>query len=780
MKKKGVDGKGQRNPSSSLRLLFIATGSILLVFAGLFNYSSPFLFADGWRIFIHLPKMEEHLSFSVWWPILTLPALLFGLGLTFPVFRKALVALRRGRKSFLSLFLVSLFLAFSLFPWEYSWVRPSRSHIVVYLILGSSGFTLFFLGVYQRLKFFDKPVSRINSFFLSLSSTQFMLTTFLFFFLITNLISFFIFEHIPHISDSIAQLFQGRIFASGRLYLTSPKFPDFFDHGHIINHGRWYSQYPFLHSLLLMFGVFFHAPWLINPLLGSFTILFIYLLGREVYGERVGRLGTILASLSPFLFSLSAEYMNHTSALLFTTLFLLFYFRTLRRRNWSDGFLAGIFLGLVVNGRPYTAFALSLPFALYGVYLTVKRPGDYLSRFLLMLFGLFLTGSLLFIYNWFTNGHPLLFGYVVKWGPGHEVGFGKSGWGIKHTPLRGLVNIGHDLNLLNKFLFEWPIPGLLPIGVSFLVGTRDERDWLFLLLFFSLYFAHFFYWFHGIAFGARFLSEATPALYLLTVRGAGNLRRLLCRLFGIDIPEEKMRKFFCRFIPLLFLLTISLGLPPLLRNYWGYWGVDGRVLGNVRRHKLENALVFCKDLGNAFNANPLNLSGEVIFAQDYGFLNSALTIEYPNRKYYYANKDTLLPIFGIDYPNSALKRRLEEMASFLDDSLFPRYRFLIIPFKDIPISKWDSSKRLKEIPWKEKITDFREVTQEVMTKRKEFEDYLPALAFWLVGDPRSHLEIFRYLERSPYFVAGGYKFKRLWRAKDGLAVIYEIRQSEEK
>ncbi len=780
----------KRSPPFHNIIAFI--GLFLLFLAGLVNYSSPSFYAASWRVFIRLPGMieGENLSFHIWWIIIGLPLLLFFFGLSFPVFRRALLSLWRHPRYYIPILGVLLFLLFSLFPWEYSWVRPSRSHIVLYHTLATGGFILLLIGIYNRLSFLDTIIPRIYNRLIAIDPRLFILITFAFMFTIANLISLFVFEHIPHISDSIAQLFQARIFASGRLYLPSAKFPDFFDYGHIINNGRWYSQYQFLHPFLLMLGVLLGTPWIINPLLGALTVMVIYLLGREVYLETTGRLAAILACFTPFLFNMSAEFMNHATSLFFTTLFLLFYFRTIRKRKWHYAFLAGAFLGLVANVRIYTAFLVGLPFAFYSIYWAVQEPRRFLFNFLIILFGFLLLTSLNLLYNWLTNGDPFLFGYIVRWGAGHSVGFGKSGWGMRHTPLRGLFNIGHDLNLLNKFLFELPIPSLLPLGLLFASGTRDKRDWLLLSLFLSLWAGHFFYWYHGIAFGARFLYEATPAFLLLAVRGAEKIGRLLRFTFQIDCSEEKVSKFLCRVCPILLLLMIIIGLPPLFRLYRTYWGVDGTLLRTVKKERLENALIFCPDLGDVFNANSLTLNGPVVYARDYGLLNSALTIAYPSRKYYYANYDTIVPLLGIEYASSQMKRNIEEMASFLSDSLLSGYRTLILPFKDIPLPGFDGVGPFTCAGAKRPIikltasngtalTDFREVTVEVMTQRRKLDSYLPALALWLSYDQREHLMIFNYMNRSKYFVAGDYKFRRLYTTGDGAAAIYEILLAKE-
>ena len=125
--------------------------------------------------------------------------------------------------------------------------------------------------------------------------------------------------------------FQGRVFASGHITLPV-RFDDyFFGFVQVFNDGqRAFSVQPFGHSLLLALGTLVHSEWLVNPLLGSAQIVVLYLLGKEVYDEATGRIAALLGVASPFLLFMSSEYMNHASSLLFLSLFLLFYFRTIR------------------------------------------------------------------------------------------------------------------------------------------------------------------------------------------------------------------------------------------------------------------------------------------------------------------------------------------------------------------------------------------------------------------------------------------------------------------
>src|SRR5262249_8824267 len=52
-------------------------------------------------------------------------------------------------------------------------------------------------------------------------------------------------ERMPHVQDSVAYLFQAKIFASGRLWADLPPTPEFFEHEFVVmRDGRWFGKYP--------------------------------------------------------------------------------------------------------------------------------------------------------------------------------------------------------------------------------------------------------------------------------------------------------------------------------------------------------------------------------------------------------------------------------------------------------------------------------------------------------------------------------------------------------
>ena len=578
-------------------------------------------------------------------------ALLFGgLILIHPSARSSLKALARRPWRLLALLLSLGYLAFTLIPTRAGW------GIVLYLILGSTGIALIMIGISPLL---DRLMPRLIGIGASLrrafEEAPRPLLLFILFstaFAATNLGSYFLFEHIPHIQDSIDQVFHGKIFLLGRLTVPSPELREFFDFTHMINNGRWYSIYPPGHSLLMALGHLIHAPWVINPLFGSLCVVLIYFIGREMFDERTGRLAALLGAVSPFLIFMSSEFMNHTTTLFFVELFILGFVRMLKRRRARDAALTGFGLGYALNIRPLTAVAVGSPFALFALYRLLKaafRSGrEAIGLGLLCLtalssFGLMLGGLLAF--NYLTNGDPLLFGYEVLYGEGHRPGFGHSGWGEPHTPKRGLIQTLNNLNALNKYLFELPIPSLLPALLALCSPGVTAWDLLLLGYASSLALAYFFYWFQDWCFGPRFLFESTAAFALLAARGLIGLPRIARELLGIG-DERRVKAYAAVALLICFGLGLCSNLPALVRLYSNsYWGVNGQVLKAVEEMGIRNAVIFVRSYyGSVFAANSPLLDSEVIYVRDLGDeRNVELMRRFPGRKFYIANGPEILP-----------------------------------------------------------------------------------------------------------------------------------------
>lgn len=440
-----------------------------------------------------------------------------------------------------------------------------------------------------------------------------------------------LFERIPHVEDSVCQLLHAKVLAAGRVAAPSPPLPEFFAVGHMIVDDGWYSQYPPGHVALLALGVLAGAPWLVNPILAAAAVLATAALGRELGGPRTALLAAALAAASPFLLLMSAEMMNHASAHVALLVFAWAVLRAERTGRWRDALAAGVALGAAFLVRPYTAAAFGAPLA----FLLLLRARDPSRRSPLAVFALAFAAvaSLHLAWNQATNGSPLLFGYVKRYGPGLLPGFGGSGWGPRHTPELGLASTLRNLNALEGSLFEWPIPSLLFAFALLASGRARRREAALGGSAASLVVAHFFYWYQDLCFGPRFYFESTGAVAVLTALGL----RALPETYRTGTSSGARRVVQLAAVGLVaasFVHAAVVRFPALMGEYGpSYRGVDRSVRDAAQASGIEEAVVF---VGNRYLSvyaeNDPWLRGPLVWAKDLGARNRELLARLPGRR----------------------------------------------------------------------------------------------------------------------------------------------------
>ncbi len=644
-------------------LLVIVGGSLTAL---LVPHMSPWVTTNVRRVLmddsiflaVRLPFVASSFLFSMWTFVAATLFLLFLVGLSIPsdTYRALWRSVQGRPRVFLSVVLSVEFFLITLIPAEPNFTSQGPA-VITYLILSTLGLALFFLGFFPIMRTAfeqERLLSVVTRFYtharyivVESPIAVYLIALMLFELMVTNVFSLVLFERIPHVQDSIAQLFHSKIFAEGTLTAPAPLFPEFFDYRHIvIRDGHWYSQYPPGHSFLLMLGSLVGAPWLINPLFAALVVGIVYFLGKELYNERVGRIAALLTSLSPFILFMSSEFMNHTTALFFFLMFLLYVAKSLRNGSFLHGFLAGTGLGMLVNIRPYSAAALAVPVFLLILIVIFKDRSRILRPFLGFLLSSFLFLGILLAFNTLTNGHPLVFGFQALWGTKVNPGFGKGAWGAPHSPLNGLLQTFSNFDGINKYLFEWPVPSLLFVAILFMTGTRNRWDFVLLGTFLSLAFAYFFYWFQDWCFGPRFLFEASVPLILLTARGIESLPLLWRDVLGFKTSIQRVRIASLGILLLLFGIGFASNIPPHMQFYGNtYWGVNAKLLREVEARGISNAVIFVRaNYGNGFIGNDPFFRKSVIYANDLGDENRRLMAAFPGYRYYRAIEDNIQPL----------------------------------------------------------------------------------------------------------------------------------------
>lgn len=340
------------------------------------------------------------------------------------------------------------------------------------------------------------------------------LTSLAFLLVLTSRVAF---QHHPLLVDSVVQLFQAHIFASGHLAAPVPPAEAFVATQHMLMHeGRWFAQYPPGHALLLSAGVLVGLPWMIPILLSLGSAWFIARFASEAWGEDTGRAVAMLMLFVPFFWFMGASFMNHVSCLFFVAAFLFAY------QRWESGaaagwaLAAGAAIGAAGLVRPLTALAVAAVFAPIGLAHGV-RVRRFASLGLAALGGIAAAA----VFAWFnaaTTGNPLTPGYLELWGAAHGIGFHMSPWGDMHTPAAGLMNEAIDLSLLATFFLEWPIPALLPAGVYVAMTGGDRWDRRLITAFLAVPLAYLFYWHRDAYLGPRILFTGLVFLIPLTAR----------------------------------------------------------------------------------------------------------------------------------------------------------------------------------------------------------------------------------------------------------------------
>ena len=268
-------------------------------------------------------------------------------------------------------------------------------------------------------------------------------------FVVCSLFSYFVLDAIPHVHDEVGYQFQSKIFLLGKLFVKSPCAPDAFNYPHIINNGKWYSQYPPGYPFLLMPFVLVGLPWLLNPIFAFLSIIVFYFLGRELYNEKVGLLTALFGTLSIWFLLMSSTMMAHTSCVFFISTFILGLWRLIKLPSVTHALIAGFGWGAAFLIRPYSTVLISLPFFIYYFIRLLRNFRKEIKFALVLGIVLVLSVSTLMAYNYLTNGDPFRLGYIELYGPQHEVGFGSTGYtNTAHSPLLGLQNVYYNLSIL--------------------------------------------------------------------------------------------------------------------------------------------------------------------------------------------------------------------------------------------------------------------------------------------------------------------------------------------
>lgn len=510
------------------------------------------------------------------------------------------------------------------------------------LILGGIGIALCFRGLISVR--FSRLNTLLSYFFLwirNLRPRPFIIGMSISCLLICSAISWYVFDGLPGFIDSCAYMFQARLFAHGSLYAPLPPEPDFFQAQNILMKDKWYSQYPPGYPALLALGVIFGIPWVVNPILGALTIVCIYLIARELYTNSIAKISAVLASISSFFLFMSSEFMAHSSTLFFITLaFLSFVWMVKKKRPLLSAVVCGVSLGIALLCRPYTTVWVCIPM---GIAALVARKKLSIRHILIGAIPLLIACLAFLAYNAATTGHPLLFGYIALHGKGHYPGFHLDPGDERfHSIAQGFKYLLGNLNALNCYLFEWPIPSLFFFCLFLAYGKKRFWEWLLVGWIGVLLVGHFFYYFNELNFGPRFVYEAFPALILLTSRGIVLSTRFLASWQQMSYEHARNTLFLT--LGVLFLFAFFLSVPTTAKSY--NYGADITIQKYLDKTEVKHALIFVEgkrtyQVHYSFN---IPFPGPRIYSQNKGSENRRLAEKFPGYRYFIADDKEIVEV----------------------------------------------------------------------------------------------------------------------------------------
>lgn len=412
-------------------------------------------------------------------------------------------------------------------------------------------------------------------------------------------LAFYCFAGVPFTSDEMAQQWHARILLSGHLTAHAEASREFFNTAPVYDaNGRWFSQYPIGGPAFIALGLAIGAPWLVNPVLLGLGTWQLYRFLRIATDEIAARSVTLLFVTSPMVLIMAASQMNHVPALTFALLALAqlaAWDAASPERRTRHALGAGAAIGVVVLVRPLDGAVLALCVGAFQAW-RAWRDRALVPSCVAGLGTLLVPVALLLVANAQSTGSPSLFGYEALNGPEHALGFHVDPNGEMHTPLRGIRLASGYMMRLSRYLFEWPLPGVLAIAGGLLVVRRATRfDALLAALTFALLAAYAAYWFDGFFAGPRFLYTALPGFVYFAARGPFWLANApparfaaLRRLALLVVP-------LCVFVTWFGPVGVSSARARVTSYHEQRTKLKTDIDAQVRRAGLRNALVFVNE-----------------------------------------------------------------------------------------------------------------------------------------------------------------------------------------
>lgn len=480
-------------------------------------------------------------------------------------------------------------------------------------------------------------------------------------FVISLLIAFLFFQGMPHVQDSINYLVMAENFAVGRLHSRMPEHYEFFQYAYMIPDGeRLYSLFLPGFSFFLVPFVILGIPVLANPLLTALNVFLTGKIAEELFDRKIAVISMFFMLFSTFFVVMGGTWMAHPFCMTMTLLAVWSYIRMVDQKSRKYPIILGISLGWLALTRPQNTLFAGIPLiAHYMIVLIKKRDlrlfAEALDKGLMSL--VFFAPFLVFLlyYNSIYTGDPLLFKQDVFFNYSeprkfcHRFGLGTGCVYSNGTelPPEGLtfshafLVSSHRLSSLIMNLFLHPLTLiLLPLAFVF---AKNRKDFSKLLFLFSLFFVnlagYFFFYYHGNAFGPRYLYETSFFLIVILSYTFCRVTEGAFKRSGLN-NTAKILTFSLLSAALVYQTFFA--LPSLKASYdKGFWNVSADLKKALDNAGIKEGVVFVAPFtmygsGYALMDHAHFENNKIIYVRDLGIKqNRRIMFEYPGKKYYW-------------------------------------------------------------------------------------------------------------------------------------------------
>lgn len=483
---------------------------------------------------------------------------------------------------------------------------------------------------------------------------KFLIVMFTLCFTLTLLTHFLILHNFTLSNDEYSYIFQTNILSTGKLYAPSPPMPDSFKSNNIVNdQGKWYSKYTIGWSLMLLPAKLINAPYLINALLASLTLLLIYYITKELFDEKGAFLGVFLTILSPVFILMAGTFFPHTAAA-FLSLVLIFYFLKIDEKSplyYSAGGAFSIMMMLLIRPADGGVMFLSLiPLLIFRIYKSSDKK-VMLKHFLIYFLGFVVGIAALLAVNKIQTGDPFVFAFN-RYSQQESWGFGR----IRHTPLKGLWNFTYSFMRMSF----WTTPFMVFFSLFTFFKLRNKALFLWIPIAGIVTFYFFYYSLGIVEFGSRYHFHAYIILIILAAGGISIMNE------GLKSKNLFTSNAFNYSLIFLCALYIIIGvLPQMLPDIHSAYSKNSRLHQWMTNppEVPERSLIFLREVpdrvADAFIRNPLD----------------------------YKNSHHLLVLFLAPKVNRKLIEKFPDRVPFIMYFDYQENRFRIAPYPQISSQK---------------------------------------------------------------------------------------------